>query len=123
MSTFVVGETQYEIGKLTPKKAWNLSRRVLGLMNGNILENLAKLPDAESDYIIDLCMQVVTRNNGTRFVPVTTGSGGSATFMFDDIDMPTMMKLCGEVIKENVGDFLAERLSTLGGAAPATSTP
>lgn len=139
MSTEVtVGGRRYRIGTLNAIQQFHVVRRLapilaaLGVGIENIkklatrpLEEiipalapmahvLAKMTDAEIDYITATCLGVVTRlqdHDGKSWAPVSSGAG----LMFEDIDMKQMVSLVMAVLKENTSDFLQ------GPAAPTQS--
>lgn len=86
-----------------------------------MLEILAKMPDAEIDYVIDACLGVCSReqDGGRGWAPVMH----SGAMAFEDIDLLQMLELTGKVLIGDgsgggLADFLSGRPSTLGGAAP-----
>lgn len=112
----------YRIGRMDARTQFHVSRRLaplyasigqavtseqegknsLSAMFGPIAEALSRMSDEDTDYVLDHCLAVVTRQQGTQFAPVAARGGA---LMFDDIDMPTMMQLAIAVIQENIGGF------------------
>lgn len=131
MSDLTIGDQTYRIGKLNAMQQWHVARRWMpvamatgvGLMNASCAEDdtaagdammtmlsgmtdaLAKMSDADSDYVVKSCLSVCQRKQGEQFAPVCAGGGG---IMFEDIDVSVMMRLVLAVIKEHrLGDFMS----------------
>jgi len=66
-----------------------------------IADVLAKMDDADCDYILDTCLAVVAVRQERGFVAVMS----NGVMMFDNIDMKTMLLLAAEVVKLNLADF------------------
>lgn len=75
------------------------------------IEALAKMSDADSEFVINNCLAVVHRQQkvGGWQVVKPLGSG----LMFEDIDMIEMMQLVLRVLIDNVGSFSFASLSKL----------
>jgi hypothetical protein len=69
---------------------------------GPITNALAKISDDDANYIIFTCLEVVSRQSGEKWSRITSGMN----LMYDDIDMPTMLRLVVEVLKVNLGSFM-----------------
>lgn len=126
MSKLEVNGHTYAVGKLNALTQFHVSRRLapmlaaMGIslqslqtgMNssmedflpvlGPITDMMAKMPDEDVNYIIFTCLAVVSRQSGEKFGPITQGQN----IMYEDIDMPTMLRLVVEVVKENLGTFM-----------------
>lgn len=81
-------------------------------MIGPVLNVLASLPDDEVDYVIDTCLQVVSRKNegDTGWSPVCP----QGVLMFDDISLPSLLDLTARVVvgeagSGGLGDFFNAR--------------
>lgn len=74
-----------------------------------VFDIVAKMPDEEVNYVIRHCLAVVRRKDGERWAQVQNGE----QLMYQDIKMPTMMRLVMEVIKANMGDFFGPLLGAL----------
>jgi hypothetical protein len=126
-----IDEREYRVKKLDAIKQFHISRRLLPILStlGISLETieqaakteaktmaafmpalepvskvLAAMSDEDANYIIFTCLSVVSRNEGEgRFASVSTGN----RMMFEDIDMPIMIRLVVEVLKENLMGFFA----------------
>jgi hypothetical protein len=77
-------------------------------MAGPVMEFLAKMSDEDVDYVLMTCLQVAQR--GTDAAGQTVWSNVIApdgkTLMFDDLDMPAMVRVVLEVLKHNMANFL-----------------
>lgn len=120
----------YKIGKMNALAQFHVSRRLLpalaaagiGLAQLKELSSVddlmglavpisdvvSKMSDADANYIIFTCLQVVSREEVVepgkpgRFAPVVS----SNQLMYADIDMMQMLRLAAEVVKDNLGGFL-----------------
>jgi hypothetical protein len=139
MQEFTIGEHRYRSRKMNARQQFHCVRRLgplfgqllnmapalAGLTPGTLgdveanknfemaLEGftaaLARIPDADCDYVIDRCMEVTQRLQG--------GNGsGQATWadiwnarlnrmMFEDIELSEMFSITGEVLRDNLGGF------------------
>ncbi len=130
----------YRIGKLDARAQFHIMRRlapVIGelapaLQGGKggkggiealpaIAGAIAKLTDADADYCIFGLLKVVSRKqpNGLGWGPVATGE----LLMYDDIDMPQMLKLAWEALAFNMAGFFAAMPSALKEAVQKVSAP
>lgn len=127
MNEIVIGDHTYRIGKLNAMQQWHVARRmmpvvmamgsgVISAMNtpdeaagdmlldafGPVADALAKMSDADTEYVINTCLSVCQRKQSEQYAPVRSSGG----LMFTDIDMQVMMKLAMAVIKEHrLADF------------------
>lgn len=126
-----IGEHLYRIGRLNAMQQWHVARRWMpvaiamgsGVMNaaeaaddaaagdalitvlGAMTDALAKMSDADSDFVINTCLGVCQIKQGEQYAPVRSAAGG---IMFDFIDVSTLMRLTMAVIKEHrLGDFMS----------------
>lgn len=78
-----------------------------------IASSLAKMSDADTEYVINACMSVVQReqSGGTGWAKVWSTQAKRA--MFDDIDMPAMLQIIFAVLGGAIVPFL--------GALPSNS--
>ncbi|MGI4812802.1 MAG: phage tail assembly chaperone [Janthinobacterium lividum] len=115
-----VGGNLYRIGRMDVRKQFHVARRIgpamlgflggsmvkgaqLSTMIGPVVDALSKMSDEDSDYVIDRCLAVVARaQNGGEWARVTAPDGG---LMFQDIDLPQMLKLAQAVLAENLRGF------------------
>jgi hypothetical protein len=118
METTIDGKT-FSIGKLNAFEQLHVFRRVMPIMKPVLLvmrapgntnkldmvmamsETLASLPDEHLDYVINKCLSVTRRRDGERSFPLMQGS----TLMYQDLDMPTLLRLTWEVLMENFQPF------------------
>lgn len=116
----------YRVGRLNAFKQFHVVRRLapalfaLGEVGSNpknlqddisalaamgpVAEAVSKLSDADSEYVLNTCLLVCKRQaEGGVWAPVKVQ--GAVNLQFDDIKLPTMMRLVFETIKENLGNF------------------
>lgn len=128
MNEIRIGDSTYQIGKLPAMTQFHVVRRVgpviatmgntvtklmanggnlgdegnLMQVMGVVSEVVAKMSDADVEYVIYACLAQVKRKQGERFAPFMTGN----QFMFQaDTDMQLMMRLTFETLRENLGSF------------------
>lgn len=75
-------------------------------MLGPITNMIAAMDDETVEYIIAKCLAGVRVQQGDNWAPVV--AAGSSRLMFEDIDMPALIRLVVEVLRVNLGDFLTE---------------
>jgi len=121
------GGHTYRVGKLDAMRQFHVTRRLLPILTtlgltadklkgvaadvakddalllvaGPVADIIAKMPNEDVDYVIQTCLSVVRRKDGERWAPVLAG----VHFQYQDITMPTMVKLTIEVVRENMGGF------------------
>ena|SRR5215831_797464 len=121
---------EFVIGKLDPRRAFHVVRRLAPLVGSlrdfvpyvigdetfdqNNLEQvtslaepvakaLADIPEADADYIINTCLSVVqVRLDSGVVSPIMAGPH----MMYDWITMPMMVRLVIQVVMENLTGFL-----------------
>jgi hypothetical protein len=73
-----------------------------------IANAIAELSDEQFNYIIDLCMGQVRREEGegANIRQVQIWNRAAQALQYEDIDLPVMLQICGEVIMENLAGFL-----------------
>lgn len=127
----------YSVGRLNPMTQFHITRRLAPILAqmgislqalgqgsksdltdflpllGPVSDIMAKMTDEDADYIVYTCLAVVSRLSGEKWSRVTTGNN----MMYDDIDMPTMLRLVVEVVKENLGSFMRGLLDAPESAA------
>lgn len=126
MSTTEIKGATYSIGRLTPRQSFHVMRRLIPVqaalfaalegakeaasksqdawmaaLLGPVGDAVARLPEADVDYLFDTCLAVVSRQQAERFAPIQV----QGQLMFADIDMSTMLRLTMAVVKENLSDF------------------
>lgn len=126
MSEITIASNKYRIGKINALQQFHVARRlapVLAAMGvslhqlssgakvsmddfmpilGPVTEILSRMSDEDSNYIIFSALAVTERQQGDKWAPVVNG----VSLMFQDLDLPAMMRLVVEVLKENLGGFL-----------------
>jgi hypothetical protein len=76
-------------------------------------EAFARMPDDDVNYVLNTCMSMTQRQQGGNgsgpqmWVDVWNPQAGRE--MFDDIDMPTAMQICWNVIQDNLSGFSLTR--------------
>ena len=93
-----------------------------------IMEALGRLSDPDCDYVLDLCLSVVQRYQGSN------GSGAwadvwsvrASRIVFEDIELPEMMQIAMEVLRENLMGFFSTRrtvptVPTMAATAPMST--
>lgn len=123
----------YSIGKMDVFTQFHVVRR-LGPLAPTILAYLEKpkeerqlldlfyplmglistLSDADTDYILHQCLATVTRKQAGGWAKVQSAGG----LMFDDITMPTMLKLTWEVILKDIASFFPTSPAILAKETP-----
>ena len=71
---------------------------------------LAQLNDADSDFVVNRCLSVVSRKQGDTLSKVLSPTG---SIMFDDLTVDQMLNLTAKVLESNLGDFLRTALHGL----------
>jgi hypothetical protein len=113
-----IGGQMYRIGRMDAKKKFHVARRLAPLLSawssakpgadmmqslGPIADALSRMSEEDTDYVLDACLAVCQREqpNG-QWAPVCTTSG---RMMFQDIDMPEMVQLAVNAVRENLAAF------------------
>lgn len=114
---FKHGTKTYRAGKLDAKKQFHVVRRLgtllpaLSGMGSNasvetalepLVEAMGKISDADADYILDTCMNVVERKSSAGGWSPVMASG---SLMFEDIDMAGMLTIAWNVLLHNLSGF------------------
>jgi len=127
---FEINGQQYRSGKLNARLQFHVARRLAPVLGGlaeasknndgdfagflqPIADAIAGMSDADCDYVLDACLGVVQRQQGSSWVNIFVNKAQ----MFDDIDMGVMLQIASKVITENLGGFFQ------GSAASLRSTP
>ena len=133
MAEFEVAGQTYRSGKMNARTQFHVLRRaapivgpIQSLSSGSatgealsVLANaIATLSDEASDYIIDHCMDVVERKQGETGWAKIKVPGGSK-FMFDDIDMMSMLGIASHVMREQFTPLFQGGLASLSSEARA----
>lgn len=121
MSEIEINKVKYRIGKMEPRAAVHVGRRLgpalVGVMAGAAagkgldIEALAPLADKFAtmdndtvDYVIDNCLAIVERETEAGTWAKIVASNGKA--MFDDIDWLVTLNLTRAVIQKTFSGFL-----------------
>jgi hypothetical protein len=129
---FDIGGNTYRSGKMDTFKQFHVSRRLVPIL-GNVagavggeasfedlvqplMVGIAAMTDADCDFILEACLKVVQRQQGTTWSPIYAGS--NQALMFDDIDMSVMLQIAGKVIQDNLSGFFPGK-----GAAKSPPSP
>lgn len=131
---FEINDQQYRSGKLNARQQFHVARRLAPVLGGlagavqggdkdfgkllqPITEAIAGISDADSDYILDTCLSVVKRQQGTAWAAVFVNGAQ----MFDDIDLGALLQIAAKVIQENLGGFFQGSAAFLPNTETATA--
>ena len=137
MAEFRVGEHTYRSRKLNARQQLHVVRRLgpvlgpmiqLALMPSSedpdemerqmaiaipFLDAVAKMPEEDVNYVINVCMSVTQRMQGGNGSGPTTWAEvwnvAAQREMFEDIDMGTLLQITWNVVQDNLGGFSAIR--------------
>lgn len=70
---------------------------------GPLVAVISSMSDADSQFVLDTCLNVCSRQEPGGWAKIFVPGGG---LIFQDIEMPTMLKIVAKVIQENLGNFL-----------------
>lgn len=135
MADFEIDGHSYRSGQMPAKTQFHVLRRLApvlsslkdlsGLTGGNaetmaaslgpITEAIAKLSDADTEYVLDACLEVTERQQGAGWAKVQTK--GARRPMFDDINFAVMLKIAMAVMQDNFSSFFPASLSGSVGEA------
>jgi hypothetical protein len=101
----VAGLAQVAIALFKEEKRVDLNKEDIISSIGPITEALSSMPDKDFEDVVMRCMASVQRQSGSGWADMTAKDGRS--LMFQDIQGPELFRLTAEVIKENLGGFLA----------------
>lgn len=91
------------------RKGVTLSSEEIVGVAGPVIMAIGQMKDEDADYVIYTCLGVVKRQSGNAWAPVAANdSGAKGRLMFEDIDLVMMLRLVGEVLMVNLGNFLTE---------------
>lgn len=141
MAVVEIGGRRYSIGKIPPMTQFHIARRLAPMVAGGaalidvidavtrddvplneaaevlknlqpVAEALAKMPDADAEYVVNHCLLVVSRQEepAGNWAPVQPQLG---MMMMADMTMPDMLRLAFEVIKDQIAPFLNAQPSDL----------
>lgn len=76
---------------------------VVKVAGGPLAEVIAKIPDADTDFIFNTCLAVTQINQDGVWVDVVSKLNG--TLMFHNLTMAELIGISFAVIRENMGGF------------------
>lgn len=85
------------IGKLAPDA--DSKANIVAAIDG-FFEALSKLPDDQLDYVIDACLDTVSRKDGTQWSPIRRGGA-----MMYDLDLYTQGAIIYHVVRGALDGF------------------
>lgn len=128
---FTVGAHIYQAGKMAAMTQFHVARRLTPIVSalvrsvpsaamqgdkvdlakidplqmlGPIADILSKMPDEDSEYILNSCLEACQRK-----MPGDAGWGPvkmkGSPVQYADIDLPAMLQISWKVIQENLGNF------------------
>lgn len=134
MAEFEIAGRSYRSGKLSAMDAFHVLRRlspVLGsfrdIQNAAsggqgadllaamepIAMAIAKMPDADCDYILHACLKTVRRkDDGDRGWPVIWNAEARRPQYEDEFTLPLMLQIVVQVLQDNFSDFFSAALPT-----------
>jgi len=83
-----------------------------------VIEGLASMKSEDVDFISSTCLSVVSRNQGTGWVPIWNST--AKRMMFEDIDGMALLQITFQVIQENLSNFMRAPLSASLQPSPTT---
>lgn len=130
MREITVDDHTFMIGNLDPKRAFHVVRHLAPLVGslGEVLpyalgaktfdpndldamaqviepiaKGLSEMPESDVNYVIDTCLAVVQYRlpDGRGYTPIQMGEH----LMYDWINMPLMVRLVFETVRENLSGF------------------
>jgi hypothetical protein len=121
-SDFTIGSRNYKVGKMDAMTQFHVVRRLAPILDSlrdvlskadgfsidalsPIADVIAKMSDADSEYIIGSCMAVTTREEAGGRGWANIWSLTAKRPMFDDIDMGTMLHVTFHVIMDSIAPF------------------
>ncbi|GAA5786140.1 phage tail assembly chaperone [Chitiniphilus shinanonensis] len=90
---------------------------IVAELAGPFADGLAAMSDQDAEYIIGTCLSVVSRQQGSAWAPVWSGTQN--TLMFDDMDLGVMLPIVVHVIRDNLGNFIQGLLTSQLSSATA----
>jgi hypothetical protein len=79
---------------------------------GPLVEVISKMSEADTEYVLNVCLSTCQRQEGNAWAAVYTIG---QRLMFEDIGLQAMLQLTVAVIRENLGNFFP--------APPASTSP
>jgi hypothetical protein len=129
-----IKDQTYRSGKLNARQQFHVARRLAPVLGGlatasqgktddfatflqPIADAIAGMSDADCDYVLDTCLAVVQRQQGSSWANILVNKSQ----MFDDIDMGVMLQLAAKVITENLGGFFQGNAASLRSTSAAAA--
>jgi hypothetical protein len=84
---------------------------VLEIATGPLSNSLAKMSNADADYILHACLSVCQRKQTSGYAKVFVSGGG---MMFQDIQLDTLLGLTFFALQENLAGFFPTGQPTSG---------
>ena len=143
MNDTKIGENEYMPTKLSARTQFHIMRRLTPIIGdvvkaiqdskggdkdemaskviGPVAESLAKLSDADADYVLFGLLRAIKRKlpNGMGYSPIC--ADGHDAIMYEDINMQHMLQLAWVALRYNMSDFFAALPSDLKDAAQKLS--
>lgn len=95
------GFTLAKVGAAEDKDAPQDESTLMITVMDAAMKVVAEMTDEDFEYVVKSCLSVVSRFDSDKWVPVMTKQG----FQYQDMDMPSIVRLVVEVLKENLGGF------------------
>lgn len=124
MTEFEINGVQYRASTMDARRQFHVARRISSILTpsndaikgvkGNdnkaafiaaidgFFEALSSLPDDQLDYVIDACLDTVSRKDGTQWSPIRRGGA-----MMYDLDLYTQGAIVYHVVKGALDGFFA----------------
>lgn len=122
MVDFTIGNYGYVATKMDARKQFHVARRLtpifselktafkIGIDAGDpmayfepVAQAISGMSDAESDYILDACLDVVKRKIGPALSPIRV----SGRMMFEDMALAEMLQITWQVLQDNFASFFS----------------
>ena len=76
-----------------------------------LAEAVATLSDADCEFVLNACLAVTKRQEGTNWVPIWNVN--AKRLQFQDINLMAMLTIAGNVLTEDLGGFLGGNVPTV----------
>ena len=119
MEEIEVGGKIYQLGRLSAMEQFHVGRKLLPLhLSGpDIIAELSKMSTEDAEYVINTCLAVCKRKQGTLWAPVYSRAAGR--MMFDDMTGEDLFRIMMETARSNkVVDFFTSGGQTSPAAQP-----
>lgn len=122
MTEFEINGVQYRAQTMDARQQFHVARRIISMLvppegvadkdkgdkDGIIAaldgfaDKLSTLPDAQLDYVIDACLDIVSRKDGGTWSPIRRAGA-----MMYDLDLYTLGAIVYHVVRRQLGGFFA----------------